>query len=230
MIKLKNGVKTYKMGSSNIKALNNISLQINEGEFVSLVGPSGSGKSTFMNVVGALDSLDKGNIWVDGEDISQYNEKQQADYRRKKIGFVFQTFNLQKQLRAGENVEMPLIFGGMKRVQRQELAKKALDQVGLGDRIDHKPNELSGGEQQRVSIARAIVNDPEILLVDEPTGNLDTETGKTVMALLSNLNEKRDVTIVMVTHNLSHAKYAERVFSMRDGEIVNVSKNNHENN
>jgi putative ABC transport system ATP-binding protein len=224
MIKVKDALKVYKMGPSKIKALNELSIEVEQGEFVSLVGPSGSGKSTLMNVIGALDSLDSGEIIVDDEDISKYSDRKQADYRRRKVGFVFQTFNLQKQLTARENVEMPLIFGGTSPSERKQLAQQALEMVGLGKRQDHKPSELSGGEQQRVSIARAVVNDPEILLADEPTGNLDSKTGEKVMDLLKKLNKDKDVTIVMVTHNQEHAQYAQKVFSMQDGEIINVKE------
>jgi putative ABC transport system ATP-binding protein len=224
MIKVKNALKIYKMGPSSIHALDELSFEVSKGEFVSLVGPSGSGKSTLMNVIGALDSLSKGKITVDGEDISKYNDKKQADYRRRKVGFVFQTFNLQKHLTAKENVEMPLIFGGNTKSERTELAEDALDMVGLGKRIDHLPNELSGGEQQRVSIARAIVNDPEILLADEPTGNLDSKTGEKVMSLLKKLNTQKGVTIIMVTHNKEHAQYAQKVFSMKDGKIIDIKE------
>ncbi len=224
MIEVTKALKVYQMGPSKIKALDELSFEVSAKEFVSLVGPSGSGKSTLMNVIGALDSLDKGQILVDGEDISKYSDRKQADYRRRKIGFVFQTFNLQLQLTARENVEMPLIFGGTPAGERSDLAAEALEMVGLAKRMDHTPNELSGGEQQRVSIARAIVNEPEILLADEPTGNLDSKTGEDIMQLLKELNEDKKVTVIMVTHNLEHAQYAQRVFSMRDGKIENVKE------
>lgn len=224
MIEVTKALKVYQMGPSKIKALDELSFEVSDKEFVSLVGPSGSGKSTLMNVIGALDSLDKGQILVDGEDISKYSDRKQADYRRRKIGFVFQTFNLQLQLTARENVEMPLIFGGTPAGERSTLAAEALEMVGLAKRMDHTPNELSGGEQQRVSIARAIVNEPEILLADEPTGNLDSKTGEDIMQLLKELNEDKKVTVIMVTHNLEHAQYAQRVFSMRDGKIENVKE------
>jgi putative ABC transport system ATP-binding protein len=224
MIEVTKALKVYEMGPSKIKALDELSFEVSDKEFVSLVGPSGSGKSTLMNVIGALDSLDKGQILVDGEDISKYSDRKQADYRRRKIGFVFQTFNLQLQLTARENVEMPLIFGGTPAGERSDLAAEALEMVGLAERMDHTPNELSGGEQQRVSIARAIVNEPEILLADEPTGNLDSKTGEDIMRLLKDLNKDKEVTVIMVTHNLEHAQYAQRVFSMRDGKIENVKE------
>lgn len=219
MIKVKDATKVYKMGVDKIHALDGVNLEVAEGEFVALVGPSGSGKSTLMNVIGALDSLTSGQILVDGEDLSKKNDLDQAKYRRKRIGFIFQTFNLQNNLTALENVELPLVFEGRARKARQELARHALSIVGLSDRARHRPNELSGGQQQRVAIARAIVNNPKILLADEPTGNLDSHTGESVMKLIRDLNKRDKVTVVIVTHNEAHAKYADRVFHMSDGKI-----------
>lgn len=208
------------MGSERIHALNDLSVDISDGEFVALVGPSGSGKSTLMNVIGALDSLDEGSIVVEGQDISELSDKEQSNYRRKNIGFIFQTFNLLSHLTAVENVEMPLTFAGETPHNRKNMAMEALEKVSLGDRMTHRPTELSGGQQQRVAIARAIVNTPRILLADEPTGNLDSKTGEKIMQLIKTLNKADGMTVVMVTHNEEHASYADRSFHMLDGLIV----------
>ncbi|MFH1547596.1 MAG: ABC transporter ATP-binding protein [bacterium] len=224
MIKIKKLTKIYRMGDEKINALYDVDLNIEKGDFVALIGPSGSGKSTLMNMVGALDYPDKGKISVENDEISQMTSFQRANYRNSKVGFVFQTFNLQGHLTALENVEIPLIFAGIRRGLRRQMAKEALETVGLGDRMDHKPNELSGGQQQRVSIARAIVNKPEILLADEPTGNLDTKTGILIMDILKDLNEKEKVTVIMVTHNEQHSKYANKVYHLIDGKIVKKRK------
>lgn len=229
MISISNVTKVYRMGPSVIKALDCLSLEIADGEFVSLVGPSGSGKSTLMNVIGALDNVDKGSIIVGKDDISKFNDLQQAKYRRDKIGFVFQTFNLQRRLNALENVELPLIFSGVPKKERRKISLEALKKVGLSERVMHKPTELSGGEQQRVSIARAIVNNPKILLADEPTGNLDSKTGQKIMELIRDLDKKEDVTVIMVTHNEEHAKFADRVLYMLDGRIHKEKEGGNEN-
>lgn len=220
MIKIKGLKKLYEMGEEKIHALNGVSLDIEKGDFVALIGPSGSGKSTLMNMIGALDSVDKGKVTVEDEELSKLNNSQRATYRNTKIGFIFQTFNLQGHLTAIENVEIPLIFSGTRRAIRREKSKEALDKVELGDRINHRPNELSGGQQQRVSIARALVNEPEILLADEPTGNLDSKTGLKIMDLLKRLNKEDNMTIIMVTHNEKHAKYANKALHMIDGKIL----------
>lgn len=220
MIVIKDARKIYRMGGEEIKALDGLSLKINEGEFIALIGPSGSGKSTLMNVIGALDSLDNGSIIVDGKDISKLSDNQQALYRRKRVGFVFQTFNLQSRLTALENVELPLIFDNVPARKRAEIALDALKKVKLSDRLQHKPSELSGGQQQRVAIARAIANKPSILLADEPTGNLDSKSGEKIMQLLKQFNEREQVTIIMVTHNERHAAFAGRVLHMLDGKII----------
>ncbi len=210
------------MGSEKIHALDDLSIKVNDGEFLALVGPSGSGKSTLMNVIGALDTLDSGKILVDSENISKYSDMKQAKYRRSKIGFIFQTFNLQTHLTALENVELPLIFSGVKPKKRRELALAALERVGLSNRVKHRPSELSGGQQQRVAIARAIVDNPKILLADEPTGNLDSKSGEEIIKLIRDLNKKENVTVIMVTHNEEHAKYADQILHLRDGKIVKV--------
>ena len=220
MIILDKASKIYTLGGEEIRAIDAIDLKIDKGEFVALIGPSGSGKSTLMNVVGALDSLDEGKIIVEGIDISKMRDKQQAEYRRKRVGFIFQTFNLQRRLTALENVELPLLFDAVSAKERAEMAMKALDKVGLSDRVKHRPTELSGGQQQRVAIARAIVNEPDILLADEPTGNLDSKSGKKTMELIRNLNKTDGVTVIMVTHNDEHASFADTVLNMRDGKII----------
>jgi putative ABC transport system ATP-binding protein len=221
MIVITDATKLYRMGGEEIRALDGLSLTIEKGDFFALVGPSGSGKSTLMNVVGALDDIDSGMVLVEGTDISKIKDSEKAAYRRNRIGFVFQTFNLQRRLTALENVELPLIFEGLPAKERKEKASMALETVQLSDRITHRPNELSGGQQQRVAIARAIVNDPDVLLADEPTGNLDSKTGLDIMKLLKELNDKKNVTVLMVTHNQEHADFADRVLHMRDGKIVN---------
>lgn len=220
MIQIKSLTKIYKIGDEEINALYNIGLKINKGDFVALIGPSGSGKSTLMNMIGALDYPEKGEIFVDEEKISKMTNTQRANYRNSKVGFIFQTFNLQGHLTALENVEVPLIFAGVRKGLRKQMAEEALKRVGLQDRMNHRPNQLSGGQQQRVSIARAIVNKPEIILADEPTGNLDTKTGENIMKLLKDLNKKEKVTVVMVTHNNKHAKYANKVYHIVDGKIM----------
>lgn len=226
MVELQNVSKQYVMGETTVRALRGLDLNINSGEFVAIVGPSGSGKSTLMHIIGALDIPDQGRVLLDGRDISEYDENELADLRGNKVGFVFQTFNLIHTLSSRENVALPLTFHGVERAQREERAAELLDMVGLGDRLDHKPAELSGGEQQRVSIARALINDPDILLADEPTGNLDSETGKDIMELIKGLNKDRGTTIVVVTHNPRDAEYADRVVNMIDGKINNDQPEN----
>lgn len=226
MVELQNVSKQYVMGETTVRALRGLDLNINSGEFVAIVGPSGSGKSTLMHIIGALDIPDQGRVLLDGRDISEYDENELADLRGNKVGFVFQTFNLIHTLSSLENVALPLTFHGVERAQREERAAELLDMVGLGDRLDHKPAELSGGEQQRVSIARALINDPDILLADEPTGNLDSETGKDIMELIKGLNKDRGTTIVVVTHNPRDAEYADRIVNMIDGKINNDQPEN----
>lgn len=223
MIEVKNVSKIYKMGKERVTALNNVSLKINDGEFVSIVGPSGSGKSTLMHLVGGLDTPTSGNIYIDNKDISKLKDKEMSKYRNQTIGFVFQSFNLENTQTALENVMMPLIFAGLSGKDRKEKAKKALESVGLGDKIKHRPNEMSGGQRQRVSIARALVNEPQIIFADEPTGNLDSKNGELIMKLLNDLNS-RGYTIIMVTHNLEEAKKSKRIIKIKDGEVEEVSK------
>lgn len=225
MIRLENVVRVYQMGKTLVPALRGLSLEIADGEFVAIMGPSGSGKSTLMHLVGGLDAPSEGKVLLDGVDIAQQNGNQLAELRGKKVGFVFQTFNLVPTLSALKNVELPMIFQGVPRKERYEKARRLLEQVGLGDRLHHKSSELSGGECQRVAIARALANDPQILLADEPTGNLDAESGEQIMQILKRLNEEKKMTIIVVTHNPEVARYAHRVIRMRYGQIEEVSQN-----
>jgi len=213
------------MGEETINALAGVTLEISPGEFVSIVGPSGSGKSTLLHIIGGLDSPTKGNIIVDGQDLSQASDSELSSYRNKKVGFVFQTFNLQPTYNALENVALPLVFARVPLGKRNQIAREALDTVGLGDRVRHKPGELSGGERQRVGIARALVNNPGILLADEPTGNLDSKARERIMELLTRLNKERGLTLVLVTHDLESARNANRMLQMHDGKLtVSVDK------
>ena len=219
VIKLENVWKVYKMGDVEVNALQGLDLDVRQGEFVAIMGPSGSGKSTAVNMIGCLDVPTKGKIFLDGHDISTLSESDLAQIRGKKIGFIFQQFNLIPTLTALENVALPMIFQGVARDERLEKARKVLDMVDLGERMDHKPTELSGGQQQRVAIARSLVNEPEVILADEPTGNLDSKTGAMVMDFLKKLN-KEGRTIVMVTHDAEIAKNAQRTETLKDGKSV----------
>ena len=210
--------RKYVMGSEVIMALKSISIQIHEGEYVAFMGPSGSGKSTLMNIVGCLDTPSGGNYFLDGEDVSDLTESALAEIRNKKIGFVFQTFNLLPRSTSLENVALPLVYAGYNQKDREEKAMIALESVGLGNRAGHKPNELSGGQRQRVAIARALVNDPSLILADEPTGNLDTKTSYEIMDLFEQLYDQGN-TIVMVTHEEDIAQYAHRIIRLRDGLV-----------
>ncbi len=224
IISLDNVWKIYKMGSVEVAALKGISLDIKKGEFVSIIGPSGSGKSTSMNMIGCLDIPTKGSIFLAGKDISKLSESGLAQIRGKMIGFIFQQFNLINTLTAIENVMLPMVFQGYSEKQRKKKAASLLKLVGLEARMGHKPTELSGGQQQRVAIARALANDPEVILADEPTGNLDSKAGTNVLGFLKKLNKEKKKTIVMVTHDLSLAKQAERIVHIRDGKIVKQSQ------
>tara|TARA_B100001123_G_scaffold403557_1_gene492156 strand:- start:7887 stop:8573 length:687 start_codon:yes stop_codon:yes gene_type:complete len=210
--------KTYQMGSEEINALQDVSVQIERGEYVAIMGPSGSGKSTLMNLIGCLDTPSQGTYLLNGREVSQMDDDELASIRNKEIGFVFQTFNLLPRATALHNVELPLIYAGVSGQKRLELANRALARVELSDRLKHRPNELSGGQRQRVAIARALVNEPSILLADEPTGNLDSKTGEEIMALFERLHEAGN-TIVLVTHEAELAAFARRVIHIRDGRI-----------
>ena len=220
IIELKNVWKIYKMGDVEVIALSGLDLSVKKGEFISIMGPSGSGKSTAMNMIGCLDIPTKGSIYLDGKDISKMSESNLAQIRGKKIGFIFQQFNLIPTLTALENVTLPMIFQNIPKSERTEKARKLLNMVGLGDRMDHKPNELSGGQQQRVAIARSLSNNPEVILADEPTGNLDSKTGSTVLDFLKKLHIEEGKTIIMVTHDEDVAKKADRIEYLRDGKVV----------
>ncbi len=220
IIKLENVWKIYKVGDIEVNALCGIDLEIGKEEFVAIQGPSGSGKSTAMNMVGCLDKPTRGRIFLEHRDISKLSESDLAQVRGKIIGFIFQQFNLINTLTALENVTLPMIFQNIPREERIAKAKRLLEMVELSDRIYHKPNEMSGGQQQRVAIARALVNDPDVILADEPTGNLDTKTGENVLGFLKRLHEKEGKTIVMVTHDSRLAKEADRVAYLKDGQIV----------
>lgn len=224
IIKLVDVWKTYKMGEVDVHALRGLTLEVKPGEFLAIQGPSGSGKSTAMNMVGVLDVPTKGKIYLEGKDISKMGESDLAQIRGKKIGFVFQQFNLINTLSALENVMLPMTFQGIKSEERHKRGHHLLDLVELDDRMDHKPNELSGGQQQRVAIARALANKPDVLLADEPTGNLDTKTGETVLGFLKKLHKKEKMTIVMVTHDSDLSRHAQRVEHLVDGKIVKRRK------
>ncbi len=220
LIEIKNVWKMYEIGENKVFALKDLNLTINKGEFVAVIGPSGSGKSTAMNMIGALDVPTKGTIFLEGQNIAHFSESGLAQIRGKKIGFIFQQFNLIPSLTALENVMLPLTFQGMSANERKEKAQEMLTLVGLSERMDHRPTQLSGGQQQRVAIARALAGDPEMILADEPTGNLDSKTGDTVLHFLLNLHKEKGKTIVMVTHDPDVAKAADRVEYLKDGTII----------
>lgn len=223
MIKLEGLTKIYNLGRVQVPALRDVNMTVERGEFVAVMGPSGSGKSTLMNILGCLDRPTAGRYFLDGQDVSSLDEKALAAIRNRKIGFVFQTFNLLPRQNLLRNVELPMIYAGVGREERRRRAMQALEKVGLADRVDHKPNEISGGQKQRAAIARALVNNPLIILADEPTGNLDTRTGEEIMALFQQLN-REGVTIVLVTHEREIAEHANRIIHFRDGRLVKDEK------
>lgn len=223
MIELQNIQKIYKTGDETVTALKNINLNIDDGEFVAIVGPSGSGKSTLLHLIGGLDKPSDGNIIVDGKNLRKLKDKDLSRYRNKEIGFVFQDFHLQSHLTLLENVEIPLMFASGKRRKEATMQKKAkelLQLVDIGDRMNHRPSEISGGQKQRTAIARAIINKPNILLADEPTGNLDSVTGKSIIDLLKMLHKKEKMTVIVVTHDREIAKFAERIVEIKDGLLI----------
>ncbi|MBU2639118.1 MAG: ABC transporter ATP-binding protein [Nanoarchaeota archaeon] len=224
VIELKDVWKTYQMGEVEVHAIRGVSLNIKKGEFVAITGSSGSGKSTCMNLVGCLDVPSKGKIFLEDKDISSLSRSNLAEIRGKKIGFIFQQFNLFPTLNALENVMLPAEFQDENGNDIKKRAKELLEMVGLGDRIHHRPTELSGGQAQRVAIARALANDPEIILADEPTGNLDSKTGEYIMNFLSKLNKEEGKTVIMVTHDLGLIKFAKRVIKLKDGQIMGGNK------
>ncbi|MCA9935291.1 MAG: ABC transporter ATP-binding protein [Ardenticatenaceae bacterium] len=219
MITMTNITKTYEMGSQQVHALRGVDLRIEEGEFVAIMGPSGSGKSTLMNIIGCLDVPTGGTYMLDNIDVSQMSDDEQARVRNKRIGFVFQQFNLLPRTTAVKQVALPLMYAGLGRSARTQRAEAALTVVGLGERLHHKPDELSGGQQQRVAIARALAVEPNIILADEPTGNLDSQSGEEIMTIFKDLHEKQGKTIVMITHDPEIAEHAQRVIWIRDGLI-----------
>lgn len=220
LIEVKNAIKTYQTGEDCFNALNNVSLSIEKGEFVAIMGASGSGKSTFMNMLGCLDKPNSGSYHLDGIDVLSLDKNELSDIRNIKMGFVFQGFNLISRTSAAENVELPMIYKGIPEEERRERAMNALKIVGLEGRAHHMPNQMSGGQQQRVAIARAIINDPPLILADEPTGNLDTKTSVEVMEFFVNLNKNTGKTIVLVTHEPDIAQYCKRVVKFKDGNII----------
>lgn len=224
VISIRDLAKTYQMGSTEVKALQSVDLDIFPNEFVALMGPSGSGKSTLMNLLGCLDTPSNGDYLLSGENVSELEDNELASIRNKRIGFVFQTFNLLPRLTALDNVALPLVYAGWSKEKRIERAEEVLRHVGLGDRIDHRPNELSGGQRQRVAVARALVNDPAIILADEPTGNLDSKTSHEIMTMFEDLHQQGN-TIIIVTHEPDIAEHALRVVKLRDGLIESDKKN-----
>jgi putative ABC transport system ATP-binding protein len=219
MIAARDLKKIYRMGDNEVRALDGVSFTVHPGEYVAVIGPSGSGKSTLMNIIGGLDRPDSGSYVFEGEEVARMDDDALAAFRNRKIGFVFQSFQLLPRLNAQSNVELPMIYGGIDKAERARRAKRLLEMVGLGTRGDHRPTQLSGGQQQRVALARALVTEPSLLLGDEPTGALDSRTGQEVLGIFDDLN-KQGVTIVVVTHDHGVARHAQRVVEMRDGKII----------
>lgn len=219
LMQIKDISKFYEMGGETVVALDNISLSVQDGDYTSIMGPSGSGKSTLMNIIGLLDEFDEGSYTLNNTNIGDYSEKNVASIRNEEIGFIFQSFNLLPRMSILENVMLPLVYAGTSLKERRQKAEEALDKVGLGNRLDHRPNEISGGQKQRVAIARAIVNDPTFLLADEPTGNLDMSTAEDIMRIFQELN-RDGATIIMVTHEREIAEYSKKIVHLRDGNII----------
>jgi len=224
VVRTKGVRKVYKMGKTFVEALRGIDMEVKRGEYVSIMGPSGSGKSTLFNMIGGLDKPTEGKVYIDEVDVAQLDAYELAWLRCRKIGYIFQTFNLIPVMTALENVTLPMIFAGLSSDEMREKGAELLEMVGLGDRLFHKPTELSGGQQQRVAIARALANDPAIVLADEPTGNLDLKTGKEIIELLKRLNEERGVTIISATHDLKMLDVSDRIFWIRDGRIERIEE------
>lgn len=227
ILELKHIFKEYQQGKLTVPVLKDVNFSMEQGEYVAIMGPSGSGKTTLMNLIGCLDKASQGEFYLDGQDMGKCSENEMSDIRLHKIGFVFQSFHLLPKQTALENVEMPLNYAKVPKKERREKARKALERVGLGDRVDFRPNQLSGGQMQRVAIARAIVNSPKLLLADEPTGALDSKSGEQVMELFQKLNDE-GVTILMITHDAEIASYAKRVVMIRDGEVTEKEVSSHE--
>jgi putative ABC transport system ATP-binding protein len=219
MIEVKNVVKVYQMGDTQLTALNDVSLTVEKGEFTAIMGPSGSGKSTLMNILGCLDKMNSGKYILNDKDVSNLTDNELAYVRNKELGFVFQSFNLIPRMTLLENVELPMVYAGISAKERREKALSALEKVGLQDRIKHMPNEISGGQKQRAAIARAIVNNPSVIMADEPTGNLDTKSSEDIMKIFQRLNNE-GATVIMVTHENDIAQHAKRIVRFRDGEII----------
>ncbi len=224
VIEIHNIVKNYQIGTVIVRALRSVTLNINKNEYVAIMGPSGSGKSTLMNLLGCLDTPTSGSYILNGTDVSKMEDDLLAEIRNKEIGFVFQTFNLLPRYTALENITLPLIYAGIQKAEREEMAIETLEHVGLGDRMTHKPNELSGGQKQRVAIARALVNNPSIILADEPTGNLDSKTSIDIMGLLDEIHRNGN-TVIVVTHEADIAKHAARIIRLFDGEVAEDGPN-----
>jgi len=220
IIKIENLTKVYENGEISVRALHNVSLTIKQGEFIAIMGASGSGKSTLMNIIGCLDRPTEGNYYLEGIDINEKTDDELSAVRNKKIGFVFQSFNLIPRTSALHNVELPMIYGKVKAAEREAIAQKLLEQVGLSDRAEHMPNELSGGQKQRVAIARALANRPQIILADEPTGNLDSHSSVEIMDLFSRLNREEGNTVIIVTHEREVAEFTDRIITFKDGCII----------
>ena len=222
VVKTEDVVKEYQMGDNVLRALDGINIEIERGEYISLMGPSGSGKSTLFNMIGALDRPTEGHVFIDGQDMSQLSQSQIAWFRCHRVGYIFQSYNLLHVMTALENVTLPMIFAGLSASQRDEKGAELLEKVGLGDRIDHRPDELSGGQRQRVAIARALANDPSIILADEPTANLDTITGREIIDLIKQLNTEDKVTVISATHDLKMLDVSDRIVDIRDGLVERI--------